>query len=79
MTRHDLTELTTESFLEQAAVKRLCKHCRWAKPAWHAIPIALLFPSLWREFWRSATAAIRHRSIRHCATMSAANHRSRDG
>jgi len=28
MTCHDLTELTTESFLEQPAVRRLCKHCR---------------------------------------------------
>jgi hypothetical protein len=55
MTRHDLTELTTDSFLEQPAVRRLCKHCRWGKPAWHAIPLVLLFPFLWREFWRPAT------------------------
>jgi hypothetical protein len=55
MTRNTLTELDAVSFLEQPAVRRLCKHCRWAKPAWHAIPIALVFPFLWREFWRSST------------------------
>jgi hypothetical protein len=55
MTRHDLTELTTESFLEQPAVRRLCKHWRWARPAWDVLPAALLFPVLWRRFWQLAT------------------------
>jgi hypothetical protein len=36
-------------------VTRLCKRCRWARPAWHALPIALLLPFLWREFWYLAT------------------------
>jgi hypothetical protein len=60
MTRHDLTELTTESFLEQPAVRRLCKHCRWARPAWQVLPMTLLLPYLWPEFWRLATC--RHRT-----------------
>jgi hypothetical protein len=55
MTRHELTELTTKSFLEQFAVRRLCKHCRWARPAWYALPIALLLPFLWPTFWQLAT------------------------
>jgi hypothetical protein len=55
MTRHDMTELNAESFLEQPAVRRLCKHCRWGRPAWQALPIALLLPFLWREFWQLAT------------------------
>jgi len=33
------------------------KHCRWARPAWQALPIALLLPFLWREFWYSATCS----------------------
>jgi hypothetical protein len=54
MSRHPLTELTTESFLKQPVVRRLCKHCRWARPAWPVLPMALL-PYLWPEFWRLAT------------------------
>jgi hypothetical protein len=53
--RQDLTDLNTESFPERSAVTRLCKHCCWARPAWHALPIALLLPFLWREFRYLAT------------------------
>jgi hypothetical protein len=58
MTRHDLSELTAETFLEQAPVRRLCKHCRWARPAWHYYPVALPLPFLWREV--SFLATCRH-------------------
>jgi hypothetical protein len=54
MTRHDATELTAQGFLEQPAVRRLCKHCRWARPAWDVLPVALLFPVLWQKFWQLA-------------------------
>jgi len=25
--------------------RRLCKHCRWARPAWDVLPAAFLFPA----------------------------------
>jgi hypothetical protein len=55
MVGRDVTELTTESFLQQPAVRRLCKHCRWARPAWDVLPTALLLPFLWPKFWQLAT------------------------
>jgi hypothetical protein len=51
MTRHDVTELNAESFLEQPAVRRLCKHCRWARPCWEFLLNPLLLPFFWRKFW----------------------------
>jgi hypothetical protein len=43
--RDTLIELNAESFLEQPAVRRLRKHCRWAKPACHsdsaAVPVSV--------------------------------------
>jgi hypothetical protein len=38
-------------------VARLCKHCRWMRPAWDVLPMALLLPYLWPEFWRLATCS----------------------
>jgi hypothetical protein len=55
MTRQDPTQLNAESFLGQPAVRRLYKHCRWARPAWDVLPAAVLFPVLWRHFWKLAT------------------------
>jgi len=52
MTRHDVTELNAESFLEQPTVRPF--HWRWGDPL-GLLPMALLLAYLWPEFWRLAT------------------------